>query len=57
MSYLNEDGMKVKLEPGYSLYYVGKMYIPSNYQWSNKINMIDFDLTADYTLNFTQQTN
>ena len=53
----SEDGEKVKLDAGDSIYYVGKMYIPSDYEWSINLKMIDFDLTADYTLNFVQQTN
>ena len=55
ITYLNEDGEKVKLDAGDSIYYVGKMYIPSDYQYSNAHNnIIDFDMTADYTLNFVQ---
>lgn len=63
MTYLTDDGDRIKLEPGYTLYYVGKMYIPPNYDWyarrndTELLNMIDFNLKAEYTLNITQQTN
>ena len=50
--------LQIILEPGYSIYYVGKMYISSDYKYSTAhANIMDFNLSADYTLNFVQQTN
>ena len=57
MTYLNEDGDRIKLPVGASIYYVGKMYINEDYEWSTGVNMIDFNMSVDYTLNFEQQTN
>ncbi len=57
MAYLNEDGDRIKLPVGASIYYVGKMYISEDYKWDENVNMIDFNMTADYTLKFEQQIN
>ena len=57
MTYLTDDGDRIKLEPGYTLYYVGKMYIPTDYKYKEGFNMVGFNLTTEYSLNITQQTN